>query len=74
MGSVLAIYTKFGRKILNDSILIDGDCYFGDRPIKIRAVVEGRTHPQLLYISDLIADNGKEEIQAVIKANHRKQR
>lgn len=68
----MAIYTKFGRKILNDSIRIDGDCYFGDRPIRIRALVEGRTHPQLLYISDLIADDGKEEIRAVIKANRRK--
>lgn len=74
MGSVLAIYNKFGRKVLNDSISVDGDCYFGDRPIKIRALLEGRTHPQLIYISDLIADDGKEEIQAVIKANRRKQR
>jgi hypothetical protein len=64
----MAIYTKLGKKLDNTGIRIDGDCYAGDKIIKLRAVVEGEQLPRLLYVTDLLADNGKEEIDAVIKA------
>jgi hypothetical protein len=64
----MAIYTKHGKKLDNTRIRIDGDCYVGDKVIKIRVLVEGEGVPRLLYVTDLLADNGKEEIEAVIKA------
>ena len=65
----MALYTKYGRKILNDSIMINGDCFVGDKVIRIRALVEGRTAPRLFYLTDILADNGKAEIDDVIRAN-----
>lgn len=68
----MAVYTKLGKKIINDSITVDGDCYAGDKQIKIRALVEGKSTPQLLYITDLLADNGKQEIDDVVRASLKK--
>ena len=70
----MALYTKYGRKIMNDSIMIDGDCFVGDKVIKIRALVEGGTTLRLLYLTDVLADNGKAEIDDVIRANLKKRR
>jgi hypothetical protein len=70
----MAIYTKHGKKIINDSIHIDGECYFADKVIKMRALVEGETAPRLIYVTDLLADHGKAEINDVIAANSKKQR
>jgi hypothetical protein len=67
----VAIYTKHGKRLIKESITVDNDCYVGRKVIKIRALVEGRTGPQSLYVSDLLADNGKREIQDVISANRR---
>ena len=65
----VAIYTKHGKKLIKESITVDNDCYVGRKIIKIRALVEGRTAPQSFYVSDLLADNGRQEIQDVIDAN-----
>jgi hypothetical protein len=64
----MAIYTKLGKKLDNKAIRIDGDCYVGDKVIQIRAVVEGQSVLRLFYVTDLIADHGKQEIDDVIKA------
>jgi hypothetical protein len=64
----MAIYTKLGKKLGNNAIRIDGDCYVGDKVIKVRAVVDGEHVPRLFYVTDLIADRGKQEIDDVIKA------
>lgn len=45
----MALYTRHCKKITNDSIIIDDDCYMGDKVIKVRAQVEGRSQPQLLW-------------------------
>jgi len=65
----VAIYTKYGKEIIKESVTVDRDCYVGNKVIKIRALVEGRNERQSLYVSDLLADNGKREIQDVIDAN-----
>jgi hypothetical protein len=65
----VAIYTKHGKRLIKESITVDSDCYVGRKAIKIRALVEGQTSRQSLYISDLLADNGKQEIQDAINAN-----
>ena len=65
----VAIYSKHGKRLIKESITVDNDCYVGRKVIKIRALVEGRNERQSLYISDLIADNGRQEIQDVIDAN-----
>lgn len=70
----MALYSKYGRKIINDSIMIDGDCYVGDKVIKIRALVEGKIAPQLFYLTDVLADNGKAEVDDVVRANLKKRR
>jgi hypothetical protein len=64
----VAIYTKLGKKVLEDTIRIDGDCYVGDKVIKIRAQVERERVARLLYVTDLLADGGKKEIQDEIRA------
>lgn len=64
----MAIYTKLGKKVLEDTIRIDGDCYVGDKVIKIRAQVERERVARLLYVTDLLADGGKKEIQDEIRA------
>ena len=65
----VAIYTKHGKRLIEESITVDNDCYVGRKVIKIRALVKGHTAPQSFYISDLLADNGKQEIKDVINAN-----
>jgi hypothetical protein len=70
---LMAIYTKLGKKLDNSAIRIDGDCYVGDRVIKVRAMVEGEHLARLFYVTDLIADRGKQEINDVIKAVKKKQ-
>jgi hypothetical protein len=67
----VAIYTKHGKRIVKESITLDSDCYVGRKVIKIRALVDGREEKQSFYLSDLIADNGKQEIQDVISANNK---
>jgi hypothetical protein len=66
----VAIYTKHGKRLIKESITVDSDCYVGRKIIKIRALVEGRKERQFLYLSDLLADNGNQEIQDVINANN----
>jgi hypothetical protein len=66
-GKSVAIYTKHGKRLDNNAIWIDGDCYAGDKVIKIRAIVEGERLARLLYVTDLLADDGKREIEDAIQ-------
>lgn len=63
---IMAIYTKVGDEVSN--IRIDGDCYTSGQLIQVWGLVTGQTSPRLLYISDLHADGGKQEIKAVTQA------
>lgn len=62
----MAIYTKHGQRIPNESAHIDQSCYFADKVIKIRAVPETRRKEQVYWVKDLLADNGRKEIAAFI--------
>lgn len=62
----MAIYTKQGRQIIENSIRIDPDCYFANQVIKIRALAEGTKKEKLYWLKDLLADGGKTEIQTVV--------
>lgn len=64
----MAIYTKLGKRLLQETIRIDDDCYIGDKVIRFRAVVEGQRIARLHYVTDLLADGGKTEIQAEIRS------
>jgi hypothetical protein len=68
----VAIYTKLGKQLVKESITIDSGCYVGRKAIKIRACIEGQTSFKYFFISDLLADNGRQEIQDVINANSKK--
>jgi len=67
----MAVYTKHGLRIPNESARIDATCYFADKVIKIRAVPENRRKEQVYWIKDLLADGGKAEIEAFITAVRR---
>ena len=63
----MPIYTKHGKKVLSETINIDRDCYIGDKVIKLRALVDGETAPRLLWVTDLLVDDGRPEIQTAIQ-------
>lgn len=62
----MAVYTKHGQRIKNGSARIDESCYFGNRVIKIRAVPDNRKKEQVYWVKDLLADDGRPEIEAFI--------
>ena len=62
----MAVYTKHGHRIPDESARIDDTCYFADKVIKIRAVPETRRKEQVYWVKDLLADGGKAEINAFI--------
>jgi len=64
----MAIYTKHGYMIINDSIHIDHSCYLDNKLLKVWALFDGATAEHQFFISDLKADNGKTEIDDVIRA------
>lgn len=69
----MAIYTKYGEKLVNESLRVDAGCMSNDKVVKVWAVVEGETAEKLYWISDVIGDN-KREVQNVIQANLKKGR
>ena len=68
----MAIYTKQGLRIPHESARIDDACYFADKVIKIRAVPETRTKENVYWVRDLLADEGKAEIEAFIMTVQRR--
>lgn len=62
----MAVYTKRGERLTEESAHLDTGCYFADRVIKIRAVLENTRKEQVYWVKDLLADDGKPEIEAFI--------
>jgi hypothetical protein len=62
----MAVYTKHGQRISNESARVDETCYFADKVIKIRAIPENRRKEQVYWVKDLLADDGKPEIESFI--------
>jgi hypothetical protein len=62
----MAVYTKHGQRITNESARVDESCYFGDKIIKIRAMPERKKKEQVYWVKDLLADGNKAEIESFI--------
>lgn len=67
----MAIRTKFGDNVINQSVRVDQDCIFNNEIIKVWATLEGQAIEKQYWISDLIGDQ-KREIRDVIKSNMKK--
>jgi hypothetical protein len=67
----MAIHTKFGDKIIGESLRVDNDCIFDGDIIKVWATIEGEIQERQYWLSDLIADR-KREIRDVLAANSKK--
>ena len=66
MNLTMAVYTKNGQRLSNDTARVDESCYFADKVIKIRAVPENRKKEQVYWVKDLLADGGRPEIEAFV--------
>lgn len=64
----MPVYTKWGQRIPYETARIDESCYFGDKVFKIRAVPENSKREQVYWVKDLLADDGRTEIEAFIKS------
>jgi hypothetical protein len=64
----MAIHTKFGDKIINDSLRVDNNCIFDSDIVKVWATIEGEAQEKQYWLSDLIADK-KREVRDVLAAN-----
>ena len=62
----MAVYTKHGQRIRSEAARIDASCYFGDQVFKIRAVAEGRKKEQVYWVRELLADNGRAEVEGFV--------
>lgn len=62
----MAVYTKYGQRLTTESSHVDASCYFADRIIRIRSAPQNRKKEQVYWVKDLLADEGKPEIQAFI--------
>ena len=69
----MAIRTKFGETLMNDSLRIDQDCLFDGDIIKVWAKIEDQSDEKQYWISDLVSD-GKREVRDVINANLKKRK
>ena len=64
----MAIYTKHDQRMISESIRIDASCYFDEKLLKVWALVERATTERQFFISDLKSDNGKTEVDDLIRA------
>lgn len=67
----MAIFTKHGEKLINESLRVDGDCIFNEEIVKVWAVIEGQATEKQYWVSDLVGDR-KKEVRDVINANIKK--
>lgn len=67
----MGIYTKYGQRLAAESAHVDASCYFADKIIKVRAVAENRRKEQVYWVKDLLADNGKPEVEVFISSLRR---
>jgi len=69
----MAIYTKHGERISNESLRVNDKCMLNGQIIKVWAKVIGETQERQYWFSDLRCDQ-KGEIQSVLKANSKTQK
>jgi hypothetical protein len=62
----MAIYTKHGQRLAPELARTDPSCFLGDKPFRIRAIAETDRKEQVYWVRDLLADNGRAEIEAFI--------
>ena len=67
----MAIRTKFGDKVVSESLRVDKDCLYDADVVKVWARLEAQTDDRQYWISDLIGDK-KNEVRNVVKANLKK--
>jgi hypothetical protein len=67
----MAICTKFGDKVINESLRIDQDCLFRGEIVQAWAILQGQTTEKKYWISDLIGD-AKNELRHVLNSNLKK--
>lgn len=67
----MAIHTKYGERVINESLRIDADCLFNDQIVKVWATLEGQTVEKQYWLSDLVG-NKKREVRDVIDTNLKK--
>lgn len=67
----MAIHTKFGDKVVNESLRVEKDCLYDADVVKVWARLEGQAGDRQYWISDLIGDK-KNEVRDVVKANLKK--
>ena len=68
----MAIHTKWGEKLINESLRIDESCMFDGDIVKVWSIVEGETTEKQYWLSDLVPDS-KREVRDVIESNKKKQ-
>ena len=64
----MAIYTKFGGKVIQESLRVDQDCIFSGEIVKAWASVDGEAGEKQYWLSDLVGD-AKREVRDAIRAN-----
>jgi len=64
----MAIRTKFGDKVVSESLRLDQGCLHDADIVKVWAKLEGQADDRQYWISDLIGDK-KNEVRDVVKAN-----
>ena len=64
----MAIHTKFGDTVINESLRVDRDCLFDGDIVKVWARIEGQADEKQYWISDLFGER-KKEVRDVIKSN-----
>jgi hypothetical protein len=69
----MAICTKFGERVINESLRIHEDCLYRGQIVKVWAILNGQTIEKQYWISDLVAD-AKNELRDVINSNLNKRK
>lgn len=69
----MAICTKFGERVINESLRIDEECLYRGEIVKVWAMLNGQTFEKQYWISDLVAD-AKNELRDVINSNLNKRK
>lgn len=68
----MAVYTKLRHKRVA-SLYADQSCYQDGELVQVWTILEGERKPRKRFVSDLIADHGRQEIFAIVRAQIRAQ-
>ena len=66
----MPVYTKLGRKRIT-RLWANPDCYEQDELVQVWTVIENSTNPQKRFVSDLQADQGRQEILNIVMADYK---